>query len=53
MSNRRYNTQNRTKLRVGGSSKAMQKLQQLLQGQSKKKKSPRVNLLMAAMKRKK
>jgi hypothetical protein len=52
MSNRRYNSQTRTKLYGGGNAKQMQKLQQLLAGKSgqTKKKKPKPSMIAMAMK---
>jgi len=55
MSNRRYNSQTRTKLYGGGNAKQMQKLQQLLAGKSEqtKKKKPKPSMIAMAMRGKK
>jgi len=55
MSNRRYNSQTRTKFYGGGSPAAMKKLQQMLAAQSgqKKTKKPKPSMIAMAMKDKK
>ena len=52
MSNRRYNSQTRTKFYGGGSPAAIKKLQQMLAAQSgqKKTKKPKPSMIAMAMK---